>query len=46
MSPQIVAQNFSVFAESLQWPLRLVFTPQGNLLVSEGGLTEDNTGRV
>jgi hypothetical protein len=41
-----MAQNVTVFASGLQKPLRLVFTPQGNLLVSEGGLPESNTGRV
>ena len=41
-----MAQNVRVFASGLQKPLRLVFTPQGNLLVSEGGLPESNTGRV
>src|ERR1700694_5768648 len=46
MTPCALAQNFTVFAENLQWPLRLTFTPQGNLLVSEGGLPEENTGRV
>ena len=41
-----MAQNVTVFAGDLQKPLRLLFTPQGNLLVSEGGLPEPNTGRV
>ena len=41
-----MAQNVTVFASDLQKPTRLVFTPQGNLLVSEGGLPEPNTGRV
>jgi hypothetical protein len=34
------------FAEGLQYPQRLVFTALGNLLVSEGGTAEVNTGRV
>lgn len=36
----------TTFAEGLQYPQRLVFTPAGNLLVSEGGTAEVNTGRV
>jgi hypothetical protein len=40
------AQNVTVFAEGLQRPLRATFTPQGNLLVSEGGLPAPNTGRL
>jgi hypothetical protein len=34
------------FAEALQFPQRLIFTPVGNLLVSEGGTATPNTGRV
>jgi hypothetical protein len=34
------------FATGLQSPLRLLFTPRGSLLVSEGGLQAPNTGRV
>lgn len=36
----------SRFAEGLQYPQRLIFTPQGNLLASEGGTPVPNTGRV
>jgi hypothetical protein len=36
----------SPFAEGLQFPQRLILTPRGNLLVSEGGTAEPNTGRV
>ena len=41
-----VAQDFTFFARDLQKPARVIVTPQGNLLVSEGGLPEPNTGRV
>jgi hypothetical protein len=41
-----MAQDFSVFARDLQKPAKVIVTPQGNLLVSEGGLPEPNTGRV
>ena len=41
-----MAQNFAVFASDLQKPARVLVTPQGNLLVSEGGLAESNSGRV
>lgn len=34
------------FATGLQFPQRLLFTPAGNLLVSEGGTPEPNSGRV
>jgi DNA-binding beta-propeller fold protein YncE len=34
------------FAQGLQFPQRLIFTPRGNLLVSEGGTEVPNTGRV
>jgi hypothetical protein len=33
-------------AEGLQFPQRLIFTPLGSLLVSEGGTSTPNTGRV
>ena len=36
----------SLFAEGLQFPQRLIFTPLGNLLVSEGGTAVPHTGRV
>jgi hypothetical protein len=36
----------SLFAEGLQFPQRLIFTPRGNLLVSEGGASTPNNGRV
>jgi len=36
----------SPFAEGLQFPQRLIFTPLGSILVSEGGTSEPNTGRV
>ena len=36
----------SRFAEGLQFPQRLIFTPQGNLLASEGGTPVPNTGRI
>ena len=34
------------FADGLQFPQRLIFTPAGSLLVSEGGTPEPNNGRV
>jgi hypothetical protein len=34
------------FVQGLQFPQRLIFTPRGNLLVSEGGTDTPNTGRV
>jgi hypothetical protein len=34
------------FVQGLQFPQRLIFTPRGNLLVSEGGTETPNTGRV
>jgi len=40
------AQSPQVFAVGLQRPNRLLFTPQGSLLVSEGGIATPNTGRV
>jgi len=40
------AQSPQVFAVGLQRPIRLLFTPQGSLLVSEGGNATPNTGRV
>jgi hypothetical protein len=36
----------SLFTEGLQFPQRLIFTPAGNLLVSEGGTAVPNTGRI
>lgn len=36
----------SLFTRGLQLPQRLIFTPLGNLLVSEGGTAVPNTGRV
>jgi len=41
-----MAQDSTVFATGLQQPVGIVFTPAGNLLVSEGGLEEPGTGRV
>jgi DNA-binding beta-propeller fold protein YncE len=32
--------------EGLQFPQRLIFSPGGNLLVSEGGTTQPNTARI
>jgi hypothetical protein len=40
----VMAQT--LFTEGLQFPQRLIFTPAGNLLVSEGGTAIPNTGRV
>jgi hypothetical protein len=42
------AQTISTFASGLKSPIRLLFTPQGSLLVSEGGPAPaiPNTGRV
>ena len=34
------------FAAGLQTPTRIVFTPQGNILVAEAGTTAENSGRV
>jgi hypothetical protein len=39
----LLAQEFT---SGLQLPQRLLFTPRGNLLVSEGGTPQPNTGRV
>jgi hypothetical protein len=41
-----MAQDSTVFATGLQQPVGIVFTPAGNLLVSEGGTEEPLTGRV
>jgi hypothetical protein len=40
------AVQSATFATGLFSPLRLLFTPRGSLLVSEGGLQAPNTGRV
>jgi hypothetical protein len=47
-APGAVAQTVSTFGSGLQSPIRLLFTPQGSLLVSEGGPVPviPNTGRV
>jgi hypothetical protein len=42
---QLPAQNVTDFASGLKAPVKVTFTPAGNLLVSEGG-TGPNTGRV
>ena len=42
----VPAQTSETFASDLQAPQRLLFTPAGNLLVSEGGTADPNTGRV
>ena len=36
----------TIFTEGLQYPQRLIFTPAGNLLVSEGGIAVPNNGRI
>src|SRR5262249_29923817 len=42
----LTAQTVETFASDLQTPQRLTFTSAGNLLVSEGGTAEPNSGRV
>ncbi|MBL8237490.1 MAG: ScyD/ScyE family protein [Bryobacterales bacterium] len=36
----------TVFSEGLQYPQKMIATPRGSLLVSEGGTSELHTGRV
>ena len=40
------AQNPQPFASNLLFPMRLTFTPAGNLLVLEGGTQTPNSGRI
>jgi hypothetical protein len=40
------ASGQTLVMEGLQFPQRLIFSPGGNLLVSEGGTTQPNTARI
>ncbi len=36
----------TIFSDGLQYPQKMIATPRGSLLVSEGGTSEAHTGRV
>src|SRR5262245_56478660 len=46
MFPAARMEAQTPFVEGLQFPQRMIVSPMGNLLVSEGGTAAPNTGRV